>query len=381
VDTVLAPEELAWKGWIAPETLLEQVRNTAPFLFVNSPETEFFRIIEEAEAWVKNPPEGYEAQLEHYFRLCLAVHQTTVATFIPTDVDSKIRGLVWAKTRDRELLRRMGDQALAMGSWPVAAISRRWDEVDQLGAISGHNGEWLSVLAGAHGRFLEISDAEYAEKTAEAIHAELEREAESFRIASKRQGREIEALRIAASVTHNLGDLDQGISFWEGSAALYAASKVRFHRLAHENKTPYGGIFQVAAKVYSSLLASEGHRHYPLRPVKALRKSADLLLPLGPFLDDWGATVGQHAALAKEDRVEVLDALIKGCVKVPGQQGYFRAIAGFAEAAGRNFEQAVDLLPAGTKKKLRDSAFQKLVTLPRGSFESSMKKAFRKLVG
>jgi hypothetical protein len=35
-------------------------------------------------------------------------------------------------------------------------------------------------------------------------------------------------------------------------------------------------------------LSAEGHRHYPLRRMKALRRAPATLLPLCPFLDDWG---------------------------------------------------------------------------------------------
>ena len=58
------------------------------------------------------------------------------------------------------------------------------------------------------------------------------------------------------------------------------------------------GKFAAAVKLYQSTgMSAEGHRHYPLRPVKALRRSPETLLPLSPFLDDWGAQRAQ-AALA-----------------------------------------------------------------------------------
>ena len=54
------------------------------------------------------------------------------------------------------------------------------------------------------------------------------------------------------------------------------------------------GRFDLAVRMYQDTgLSAEGHRHYPLRPVKALRRSPATLLPLCPFLDDWGAVAAK----------------------------------------------------------------------------------------
>jgi hypothetical protein len=63
-----------------------------------------------------------EEQLQDYFALCLACHHATVATFVPTDVDTKIRG------------------------------------------VSGHNGEHWSAIAAGLGRLLELRDTVAAEE-------------------------------------------------------------------------------------------------------------------------------------------------------------------------------------------------------------------------
>ena len=396
---MLAPSSArpAWEGWIAPENLVSLVRNTAPFLFKDAfgdrhhrlfdclrddvsagftpgsrPSSAFLSILNSAEQhdWASLTA---GEQLIDYFVLCLCCHHATVATFVPTDVDSKIRGLIWRKTRDRDVLRALGQAGLAMGRWDLAGVSRRTTDVGDLGPVSGHDGEWLSVLAGGHGRFLEIRDTEWAERTAAAIDAELKREIEAFQIALSTKGAELDVLRLAASITHNLGDLDQGISFWEGRAAAVESLK-RFHRLAHENRSAFGGAFQVPADLYKRALSTEGHRHYPLRAVKALRQSAGLLLPLGPFLDDWGATIASYAGFSASDRAEVIDALVRGCRKIPGQQGYYRALAGMAEQSIRAFDDAVALLPAASRKDLKSPEMRRLMAVPRGSFESRMSK-------
>ena len=134
-----------------------------------------------------------------YFQLCIAAHWATAGTFVPTDVDTKIRGILWRESPDRDTLRAMCDYALDAARWDLSPVSRRITFVPGFGEISGHNGEWLSVVAGAHGRLAALGDREYAEKTSAAIHAELEREAAGFRAALDSPGAELDALRLAAS--------------------------------------------------------------------------------------------------------------------------------------------------------------------------------------
>ena len=93
-------------------------------------------------------------------------------------------------------------------------------------------------------------------------------------------------------------------------------------------------------------LSAEGHRHYPLRPVKALRRSPATLLPLCPFLDDWGA-VG-----AKWKRVTRCWPRWYRLPKVKGQQGYYRAIAGMHAASSGAFERAAARMPNATQRLL-----------------------------
>jgi hypothetical protein len=375
-------DKAIWERWISPEILARQVENTAGFLFP-LPETglsrlvapgadprAFLRIIGQARkfrASVRNPSE----ELQDYFALCLAAHHATVATFVPTDVDTKIRGHLWRETHDPAVLRPMADLVLLAKAWDLAGISTRYVIVDEDGPVSGHNGEMMSVLAGALGRFLELGESDYADRMADAIDSELQREARVFARALSDPELPIETLKLAMSIAHNLGDIDQGISFWKKSAAANAM-RARFGRLGHENAKAYAGIFQKAMHLYRDVLAAEGHRHYPLRAVQALRRSADLLLPLGPFFDDWGRQVASHPALSVDERAETLAALASGCRKVPNQMGYYRAIAGFASASG--YDRVVALLPSAAAKELRSSEFRKLIAVPQKSYESMMGK-------
>ena len=360
------------KDWISPRGLIDLVQNTAPFLFrgngalLSGPGFEYLAFLREIAG---DPPS--ELDLTEYFRLCLSAHFATAATFVPTDVDTKIRGLIWRESRDQELLRSMCDFAIGAADWDLSPVSKRLTLAEGFGPVSGHNGEWLSVMTAAHGRFLSVGDEGYASKTGEAIDHELAREAAAFSKVLSTPGSELDTLRLAASLTHNCGDIDQAISFWP-KGEVTQASRRRLHRLAHENREPYGGVFQIAASLYRDAMAAEGHRHYPLRAPRALRQNADLLLPLGPFFDDWGAAVAQHPSLALADRSEVVSALINGCNKVPNQQGYQRALAGFATAAPNVFEQAVEAMPSSARRSLK--GLRQPMAVPRVSFESMMSK-------
>lgn len=311
------------------------------------------------------------ASLEDYFAFCLACHHATVGTFVPTDVDSKIRGLLWRHVRSPETARRMFDFTVRSLGWSVEGISRK-----AIDGVSGHNGEQLSVLAGALGTFLRLHDEEYTGHAAQAIAAELDREAAAFRAAQARKNGELDVLRLSAALTHNVGDLDQGISFWPSSAA-YREHRDRFGRLAHENSAPSGGAFHDAARVYRQSVSAEGHRNYPLRAVKALRQSPDLLLPFGPFLDEWGALVARHPSLTPADRAETLAALLHGCRTIPGQRGYYRAIAGINEALGAGIEAILRLLPNRARSAWKEADLRRHIAVPRPSFESMMRKLAR----
>jgi hypothetical protein len=360
----------AWSQWIGPETLLSQVRNTAPFLESRLPPSESGRLIE-----LGHSPDGFvrilanwrnilrttlnpEEQLQDYFALCLACHHATVATFVPTDVDTKIRGIVWHESRDPGVLRPMLRLALASRAWTEDGISIR-----AVRGVSGHNGEQWSAIAGGLGRLLELGDAVSAGEAQAAIEAEVDREQAVFDEVSVERDAELDLLRLSMTLAHNRGDLTQGMGFWKHTPVT---TPLMEHLSAR-------GRFALAVRVYQHTgLSAEGHRHYPLRPVKSLRRSPATLLPLCPFLDEWGGVVARL-----EDSHEVLAALVTGCQKVQGQQGYYRAIAGMRAASSGAFDRAAARMPNAAQRLLRDAELRKLIDVPRVSFESMMRKRAR----
>jgi hypothetical protein len=354
----------AWAHFISPETLHSQVRNTAPFLRLPAPESgrlidlgqspDGFRRILASWENILQPALSPDEQLQDYFALCLSSHHATVATFIPTDVDTKIRGVLWHESRDPDVLRPMLRLALAARFWTEEDISIR-----AIRGVSGHNGEQWSAIAGGLGRLLELGDEASAGEALAAIEAEIEREEAVFAACMVERNAELDLLRLSMTLAHNRGDLTQGMGFWKPNGP---AARVREHLSAR-------GRFAQAVFVYQHTgLSAEGHRHYPLRAVKALRRSPETLLPLCPFLDDWGATV-----LRLDEAPEVLAALVAGCQKVAGQQGYYRAIAGMRASNSGAYDRAAAHMPNSAQKHLRDSGLRKLIDVPRLSFESMMR--------
>ena len=362
------PPREAWAHWIGPETLIAQVHNTAPFLaprpleagrllqMGHSPDG-FLRIIANWENLLQ-PGLSHGEQLEDYFAFCLACHHATVATFVPTDVDTKIRGIVWRETRDPEAVRQMLRLALASRDWTETGISIR-----AVRGVSGHNGEQWSAIAAGLGYLLELGDTASAAEAQAAIETEIDREQAVFDETAAERGAELDLLRLSMTLAHNRGDLTQGMGFWKRTPAT---APVMEHLSTR-------GRFSLAVRIYQHTgLSAEGHRHYPLRPVKALRRSPATLLPLCPFLDDWGGVVAQL-----EESHEVLAALIAGCQKVEGQQGYYRAIAGMRAASQGAFDRAAARMPNAVQRQLRDADLRKLIDVPRVSFESMMAKRAR----
>ena len=212
----------------------------------------------------------------------------------------------------------------------------------------------------------------------DAIDAELAREARAFDEVARDKGRETTLAALAAILTHNAGDVMQVLGS-KHARHLPPAVKLRFTDLARERFERYGGAFGRAAAVYRAVMAPEGHRNYPLRELKELRRSAELLLPIAPFLDEWGALLARWPGFDMVERANIVGGLVSGCRKIEGQEGYYRALAGFDRAfpGGLDSRELIAHLGARVRSELKDAALRKKVAVRRESFESSCAKAVR----
>lgn len=299
-----------------------------------------------------------EADRVDYFTLCLAAHFATVATYVPTDVDSKIRGHCW-NDPSVEVLHEQFKVLCNALEWNVEEVSRKSlvlphiqnvvsnmydvirhhpyqstthtihnnnnninninNNIDNISMnieqdnsdvyISGHNGEWLGVLCGAWGGFLRVHDYTTAQYIQTIIHNELLRESQIFKYYTQCKSsieNDTILLKISAIITHNVGDIDQGLSYWDESISKkYSTQFELFGRLAHDRSDRFDGQFIKAKAIYKELLSAEGHRNYPLREPKCLRRSPEFMLPLGPWYERWGRLIAMHPGLSEEERYQV----------------------------------------------------------------------------
>ena len=313
---------------------------------------------------------------EDYLAICLAAHHATVGSYVPTDVDNKIRGDLWRR-QSGESLQRRWQLATAARAWSPEGVSTRVESTS-VGPVSGHDGEWLGVAAGAYGAALIAGDRTVAAAASDWMHTELEREAQAYRILENAvrshddPAYAVALARLAWILTHNAGDVDQGLSHWPTGAVGRLLDEPRriFAEIAHVAPHRYGGVYHRAKAIYQ-LVAGEGHRHYPLRAVKALRTDASLLLPLGPCLEAWGATVATSPVLDDHARAEVLAALCHGIGTISGQVGYQRALVGLATCPG-GLARLIKRLPAKEVERLDDPDVRRHLALSAEAFAAQL---------
>jgi hypothetical protein len=364
-------------GGIAPNLLCAQVENTAAWALEGSIEGEelsWRRALREARTLepVWTEPDARLAYLE----LMLAAHFTTVATFVPTDVDTRIRFHAWQECKGRDALAAAVAVVDRAARWDARAVSARIVG-DGRDAISGHDGEWFSVRAGALGRAVQIGADELIERLTTAIDDDLSRQARAFERACAERGAELDALRAACTIAHNLGDLSRVVEQWAAKGPRAAEIAGRYTRLGHEDGPTHVRTFALAGRVNKSVMAAENHRFLALRKPRGLRRHRDLLLPLGPFFDAWGATVARHPALDEGARTEVLAALLDAHESDPTQQGYLRAMAGMHGAVRGGLDELARGLPAKQRRAVAGGLVREAIHVPRERFEARMVNRFR----
>ncbi len=342
---------------ISPDLLVEQVKSAAPFLF-DGPEPaghalRYLRVLRAYDGRRLNPLEYYE--------LCLCAHWATAGSFVPTDVDNGIRWKHWQEIQPG-LIEEQARLVLEAGTWDYAPVTARFSGTGPK-RISTHEGTWFSVAVGAYaaarGHSRPLADAVLAAMTQEA-----QREDRAYAAITD----PIELLKASALIAHNFGDLDRVVDQWELKpgdslrAALYDAGK--------PGSPLFSGRLGRAGTIQQKHMGADNHRHYPLRAAKGLRKSADLLLPVGPFFDDWGRVVGRHPGLTPEDVAEATRALLDGWTRLHEPVGYARALAGILEVFPGGRRALGRLLPGKDQRMLESGPLKAALDVPQARFEA-----------
>jgi len=344
----------AVKSGIAPRLVVEQVKNTAAWLWDEPRAAGATNALGDCGS-------GSEDRLA-YLRLLLAAHFSTVATFVPTDVDARIRHHAWVEIESAEALAQACDVVDDVASWDARLVSARTLDVGAdpgSGSISGHDGEWLGVRAGALGRAAAIGAADLVERLVADLDRELAREEQVFVEAYQGNAPARRVLSAATILAHNLGDLSRVVDAWPGKGKL-ADLAARYTRLGHPDGPARRPAFVAAGALNKALMALENHRFLFLRKPRGLRTSRALLLPIGPWFDAWGENIARHEGLEDRDRAEVVTGLLEIHASSPEQLGCLRALAGIHRATRGGLEVHVPNLPARLRKdalrgKVRDA--------------------------
>ena len=103
---------------------------------------------------------------------------------------------------------------------------------------------------------LRIANKQYAREIEELIEEELAREAAYFRkLYMSRPSTQTDTiiLKAAAIVCHNVGDCDQGLSYWNNASMTSDMQRIhhQYSRLAHERYDRFNGEFGKAKLIYS----------------------------------------------------------------------------------------------------------------------------------
>lgn len=345
---------------IAPSLLIEQVRSAAPFLFSGpepvGPALRYLRVLRAYG--------GEKLSALGYYELCLCAHWATAGTFVPTDVDNAIRWKLWQDAQPG-LVEEQAKLVLEALDWDYAPVTARVAGSGSL-RLSTHEGTWFSVAVGAYAA-CGAAGSPLAAGVLDAMRAEAAREDAAF-AAIVESGSALEILKASALIAHNFGDLDRVVDQWELEAddplraALYDA--------AAPGSPLFGGRLGRAGGLNKSFMSADNHRHYPLRSAKALRRSADLLLSVGPFFDDWGRRVARHPALSPEEIAEAVRALTDGWVRMHQPAGYARALAGILEVFPGGRRALGKLLPAKDRRMLESGPLKAAIDVSRERFEA-----------
>jgi hypothetical protein len=359
------------KNGIAPRVLVAQVKNTAAWLWDDPRAAAAARALDEVDD-AERAFRGASGDTA-YVRLLLAAHFATVGTFVPTDVDARIRHHAWWAIEDASALEAAAGLVDEVASWDADAVSARVLSSAR-GNLSGHDGEWLGVRAGALGRAVALSVGGLADRLADALDAELDREEKILEEALVDASAQ-RALSAATIVAHNLGDLSRVVEAWPKLDAL-APLRSRYVRLGHPGAPEPRRAFLAAGVLNKALVAQENHRFLPLRKPRGLRRARALLLPIGPWLDAWGEAVARHEALDERDRAEVVAALLELHRSDPDQLGCLRALAGLHRATRGGLAVFAEDLPARLRKDPLHGRVREAIDVPEAVFTARFERRY-----
>lgn len=365
---------------IAPNILLKHVENTAPFLFAGELDTTGPKraFLEKLRFYKKNLKLLNNIDLAEYFHLCLCAHWTTAGTFVPTDVDNQIRQSLWTEGTIQKYIDKMARTTMDSWTWDYSQVTNRKSYNSDNGEVlSTHEGTWLSVAIGAYCALVKNKKTELAQEMADLILKEIKKE-EDLLIRLREERDHINFLRSAPLMAHNFGDLDRVMIQWKMDEE--DAFFKRIFKLGHQLNPSYSKILVYTGKVNKEFSSKENHRHMSMRQPKCLRKSYKFLVPVGPFMDQWGVDLGTSDNLELHEKAEIVGAFYEGYKRQDQAFGYIRAFKNLIENLGGGLNSLEEFLPFDLFSDLKSSEFYKQSLVSKEDFEGDYIKRLEEFV-
>lgn len=359
---------------IAPNLLLKDVEITAPFLFKGeiNLEGKDREYLAKLVYYKKNLNALKYINLSEYFYICMSAHWATAGTFVPTNVDNQIREGLWKHKEIKNHIDRMAKITIDSWTWNYEEVTNRKSYNPENGQVmSTHEGTWLSVAIGAYNALVKHNKPELIEAMANSILSEIDKE-EKLLLELREKRDHINFLRSTALMAHNFGDLDRVIDQW--SMPEDDPFRKRIYKLGHKLNENYSPVLAYAGQVNKAFLSVENHRHMSMRQPRCLRLSQRFLIPVGPFMDDWGKTIGEANDLTLTEKGEIVIALFEGFKRQDHAYGYARAYRSLVESLPEGLDSLVQDIAFDVMADIRKSTFQKLADVPRVEFEDEFRK-------
>lgn len=355
---------------IAPNILLKHVENTAPFLFKGELNTSGKEraYLEKLRFYKKNLKALAHIDLSEYFHICMSAHWSTAGTFVPTDVDNQIRETLWKHKTIKRHIEKMARLTIDSWKWDYEQVTNRKSYNRMNNEImSTHEGTWLSVAIGAYCALIKHRLTTLADEVANVILAEIQKEQDL--LVQLREDRDhINFLRAAPLMAHNFGDLDRVMVQWNMNTNDPFCKRI--FKLGHQLNESYDPILVYTGKVNKQFSSQENHRHMSMRQPKCLRKSHKFLIPVGPFMDQWGTDLGESDKLSMEEKAEIVTAFYEGYNRQDQAFGYCRAYGALTNSLDGGLNALEAYLPFDIYQGIKKSKFTELANQPKKEFEA-----------
>lgn len=356
---------------IAPNILLKDVENTAPFLFQGELLTNLdnhaylLRLIDAK----RNLKSLNHLNLSEYFYLCLAAHWATAGTFVPTDVDKQIRQGLWKHNSIHKHIIKMAELTIESLTWDYSQVSRRVClNAEGKILVSTHEGTWFSVAIGAYCALIVNGHNDKAKEVSQSILEEIEKEENLLlKLISKKD--HLSFIKACPLIAHNFGDLDRVMVAWDMHDKDPFCKSI--YKLGHVLNEKYSKLLVYQGEVNKEFTANENHRHMSLRVPKCLRRSSEFLIHVGPFLDEWGKIIALSKKLSIAEKAEIIIALFDGFNREKESLAYARAYAGILKNTPSGLNLFEEFISYDVMNNLKSSKFTQISEISQQNFEQS----------